>query len=115
MKLTDAERAKLAAAIKHFEALQKRYTRQHNGTACEYVRLALIGLKRMEQEPDVVRCGECKHGSPVPADKRRFVTSDKVLACACWRGDYDMRSDLSLTWDDGYCDEGERRKEPDDG
>lgn len=57
--LSDAERAKLAAAIKHFEALQKRYTRQHNGTACEYVRLALEGLKRMEQEPEAVRCGEC--------------------------------------------------------
>lgn len=26
------------------------------------------------------------------------------------RGDYDMRSDLSLTWDDGYCDDGERKE-----
>ena len=54
MKLTDAERANLAAAIKHFEALQKRYTTQHNGTACEYVKLALIGLKRLSEQPEVV-------------------------------------------------------------
>lgn len=59
MKLTEAERAKLAAAIKHFEALQKRYTRQHNGTACEHVKMALIGLARLTQEPEVVRCRDC--------------------------------------------------------
>jgi hypothetical protein len=55
MKLTDAERAKLAAAIKHFEGLQKRYTKQHNGTACEHVKMALIGLDRLTQEPEVVQ------------------------------------------------------------
>lgn len=54
MKLTEAERAKLAAAIKHFEGLQKRYTKQHNGTACEHVKMALTALDRLTQEPEVV-------------------------------------------------------------
>lgn len=87
MKLTDAERAKLAAAIKHFEALQKRYTSTHNGTACEYVRLALIALDRLSQEPDgpdVVFCedcvrfkdGECNsaYGLPDPVDETDFCS-----------------------------------------
>lgn len=73
MKLTDAERAKTAAAIKHFEAAQKRYTRQHNGTACEHVRLALEGLKRMEQEPEVVHA--YWKLSPLPGRPLRAVCS----------------------------------------
>lgn len=48
-------------AIKHFEALEKRYTTQHNGTACEHVKLALEGLSRMAEGPEVVRCAECRH------------------------------------------------------
>lgn len=31
----------LEMAIKHFEALQKRYTREHNGKMCVYVKIAL--------------------------------------------------------------------------
>lgn len=31
-------------AIKHFTALQKRYTTQHNGTQCELVAMALSAL-----------------------------------------------------------------------
>ena len=53
MPLNDAERAGVADAIRHFEALQKRYTRQHNGTACEHVKWALIGLKRLSDQPEV--------------------------------------------------------------
>lgn len=96
MKLTDAERSKLAAAVKHFEALQKRYTRQHNGTACEYVRLALEGLERMEQEPEVVRCGDCAHYST----KRKFPECRQILC---------------MVEPNDFCSYGERRKEPDDG
>lgn len=55
MPLNDAERARVADAIAHFEALQKRYTRQHNGTACEHVKLALEGLNRLTEQPEVVR------------------------------------------------------------
>ena len=98
MKLTDAERAKTAAAIKHFEALQKRYARQHNGTACEYVRLALEGLKRMEQEPygpDVVFCEDCV----------RFKDGECHSA-------YGLPDPVDET---DYCSYGERRKEQDDG
>lgn len=112
MKLTDAERAKLATTIKHFEALQKRYTRQHNGTACEHVRLALIGLKRMEQEPEVVRCGECVHAKPIPDAKAKYF-ADWVKCCEILRGDETYG--VSVVWDEGYCDEGKRRKEQDDG
>lgn len=59
MAMTDADKARVAKAIKHFEALQKRYTRQHNGTACEHVGLALEGLRRMAEQPEVVRCEYC--------------------------------------------------------
>lgn len=108
MKLTDAEMARIAAAIKHFEALQKRYTRQHNGTACEHVRLALEGLKRMEQEPEVVRCGECRHSS-------KIANSTKGER-HCWslRG-RNNGDGFSRVRSDGYCDEGERRKEQNNG
>ena len=58
---------------------------------------------------EVVRCCECKHAYPIPPGKARLIYADRALACKCWRGDYDITSDLSLTWIDGYCDEGERR------
>ena len=45
-------------AIKHFEALQKRYTKQHNGKMCEYVKIA---LDAMYKENELVRCKNCKH------------------------------------------------------
>ena len=79
MKLTDAERAKLAAAIKHFEALQKRYTAQHNGTACEHVKMALIGLDRLSQDPEVVnpmRCTECRWCRPSDKTNRLFCAHE---------------------------------------
>jgi hypothetical protein len=34
----------LEKAIKHFEALQKRYTSSHNGKMCEYVKIALDAM-----------------------------------------------------------------------
>lgn len=101
MKLTDAERLQVAAAIKHFEALQKRYTKQHNGTACEHVKMALIGLKRMEQEPDVVRCGECERATMadgLPNSEMRWCGKHKRHMYAT-----------------DFCSYGERRKEQDDG
>lgn len=58
----------IQAAIAHFEALQKRYTKQHNGTACEHVKMALIGLRMLDraaQEPDRsgVDANRCEHQS----------------------------------------------------
>ena len=39
-------------AIKHFKALQKRYTKEHNGQMCEKVNLALEALdKQMPKKP----------------------------------------------------------------
>lgn len=35
---------KTEEAIKHFESLQKRYTTQHNGKQCEFVKTALNAL-----------------------------------------------------------------------
>ena len=34
--------------IRHFESLQKRYTKQHNGKMCEYVATALAALRVMQ-------------------------------------------------------------------
>lgn len=36
----------LEEAIKHFESLQKRYTTQHNGKQCEYVKTALEAMRK---------------------------------------------------------------------
>lgn len=103
-KLTDAERAKLAAAIKHFEALQKRYTSTHNGTACEHVKMALIGLDRLSQEPEVVRCAECKNSSRIASDLTGRMRH-------CWNGRGRNNGDgFSRVHQDDYCDEGERKE-----
>lgn len=53
MQLTEQDKARVADAIKHFSALQRRYTTQHNGTACEHVRLALEGLRRMAAQDGI--------------------------------------------------------------
>lgn len=48
-------------AIRHFESLQKRYTTQHNGKQCEYVKAALKAMrKRIEQKPiiQILKAGE---------------------------------------------------------
>ncbi len=36
-------------AIKHFKSLQKRYTTQHNGRQCEFVKTALSALEEKEK------------------------------------------------------------------
>lgn len=36
----------LKESIKHFESLQKRYTTQHNGKQCEYVKTALEAMRK---------------------------------------------------------------------
>ena len=98
----------ISETIKHFEYLQKRYTTQHNGTACEHVRMALIGLNRLSQEPEVVRCRDCRHSSR--------IASDVAMMRHCWNGRGRNNGDgFSRVRSDGYCDEGERRKEQDDG
>ena len=35
--------------IKHYESLQKRYTKQHNGKHCDYVRTALVALNILKE------------------------------------------------------------------
>lgn len=97
MKLTDAERAKLAAAIKHFEALQKRYTSTHNGTACEHVRMALTALDRLTQEPEVQTCASC----------RWCRESDKTNRLFCFANGLESEFE---TFGDEYCS-GYARKE----
>ena len=41
----------LERAIKHFEDLQKRYTREHNGKMCEYVKIALNAMYKELNHP----------------------------------------------------------------
>lgn len=92
----------ISEAVKHFEGLQKRYTRQHNGTACEYVRLALEGLKRMEQEPEVQTCATC----------RWCRESDNTNRLFCFAKGQESEFE---TFNDEYCSGYARRKEQDDG
>lgn len=39
----------LKESIKHFESLQKRYTTQHNGKQCEYVKTALAAMRKQDK------------------------------------------------------------------
>lgn len=39
----------LKESIKHFESLQKRYTTQHNGKQCEYVKTALNAMRKQDK------------------------------------------------------------------
>ena len=49
-------------AIKHFEGLQKRYTTQHNGKHCEFVKTALAALyEKLDRENG---CEYCKVLTP---------------------------------------------------
>jgi DNA-directed RNA polymerase subunit RPC12/RpoP len=44
-------------AIEHFERLQKRYTTQHNGKHCEFVKTALAALhEKAERSRGCVSC-----------------------------------------------------------
>ena len=46
-------------AIKHFEGLQKRYTTQHNGKHCEFVKTALSTLyEKQEREKGCEYCAD---------------------------------------------------------
>lgn len=57
----------------------------------------------------VVRCGECRHSSRIAQD-----TTDRMRHC--WSGRGRNNGDgFSRVKQDGYCDDGERRKERDDG
>ena len=44
-------------AIKHFEGLSKRYTTQHNGKHCEFVKTALAAL--YEKQEREIGCEYC--------------------------------------------------------
>lgn len=35
----------IVETINHYKSLQKRFTKQHNGTACKHVNLALVALE----------------------------------------------------------------------
>lgn len=52
--MTDNEKA-----IKHFESLQKRYTTQHNGKQCEYVKTALEAMKKQVNDVTDYYCPNC--------------------------------------------------------
>ena len=48
----------LQKAIKHFESLQKRYTTQHNGKQCEYVKVALEAMRKRVPQIPVIKITE---------------------------------------------------------
>ena len=62
--------SKYTDAIKHFEGLQKRYTTQHNGTQCEFVKTALSALREAEQRKK--GCVWCKEDNKVFHDGQHF-------------------------------------------
>ena len=41
--------------IKHFESLQKRYTTQHNGKHCEYVKEALEAMRKQIPQKPIIK------------------------------------------------------------
>lgn len=100
MKLTDADRARV-------QAIKSEYW-SYDGPGLMYsVRELLSIIDRLSQEPEVVRCGECRHSS-------KIANSTKGER-HCWslRG-RNNGDGFSRVRSDGYCDEGERRKEQDD-
>jgi hypothetical protein len=50
----------------------------------------------------VVRCRECKNGTPLP-EEAMAEFSPGVMRCLAGRGDCDK---YCTTWEDGFCDEG---------
>ena len=48
-------------SIRHFEAQQKRYVREHGGKPCPHYANAIEALHRAQPENEpLVRCGNCK-------------------------------------------------------
>lgn len=95
--MENAKNEVVLGAIKHFESLQKRYIKQHNGTACEHVQMALIGLRRLLEQSDVVRCAECNY-----SDRPTRLPNSEVIWC------WEHRRNLFST---DFCSYGERAKE----
>ena len=81
-------------AIKHFEALQKRYTKQHNGKMCEYVKIA---LDAMYKENELVRCKDCKHS--------HYLSGAKKYACR-----HPLYTGGNKHGGDHFCGYGEKRE-----
>lgn len=71
------------AAIKHFEGQQRRYMREHNGTACEYVALALNALYALEDvetvKAELVKFSEAFKGAQTVCE---VAISEKKQAIA---------------------------------
>ena len=64
---------------------------------------------------EVVRCEDCRFAQPISDHAARAFNAELVRDCTYQRGDWKMVYGFSVVSADGYCDEGERRKEQDDG
>lgn len=104
MKLTDAERARLV----EIKAQAEVYEQLAYGEISNALNDLLSIIDRLSQEPEVVRCRDCRHSS-------KIANSTKGER-HCWslRG-RNNGDGFSRVRSDGYCDEGERRTEQDDG
>ena len=73
-------------AIKHYEGLQKRYTTQHNGKHCEFVKTAIAALHEKQKRDkgcwacnDARRTGCTNMGNRIYIEKNEdgYVISDR--------------------------------------
>ena len=63
----------LEKAIKHFEGLQKRYTTQHNGKHCEFVKTALTAL--YEKQEREIGCEHCNNTDYIFESQQKIETT----------------------------------------
>ena len=112
MKLTDAERAKVDTIRARLDNHDLRfdmylYAGKHGlerHPAVDDLRAALSIIDRLSQEPEVVRCGECKNSSRIASDLTGRMRH-------CWNGRGRNNGDgLSRVHQDDYCDEGKRKE-----
>lgn len=68
-------------AIKHFEALQKRYEKQHNAAQCKHVRTALAVLYVRQKKE---RWGEITKKPQTNADRIRGMSDEELAAWMCF-------------------------------
>ena len=90
-------------SIRHFEAQQKRYVREHNGKPCPHYANAIEALRRAQPENKpadavpVVRCKDCKHNG--------------TWQCHMEYDEYHPEADIhhDMHGDDDFCSYGQRK------
>lgn len=100
MKLTDAERALVERARSGMDEACENGATYSPFWIVELVKI----IDRLSEQPEVVRCGECKNSSRIASDISGHMRH-------CWNGRGRNNGDgFSRVHQDDYCDEGKRKE-----